>query len=290
MQNILKNRIIQIIGGVILAIAMISLLAWSFQKDTYASMKDCEANPPFEGVYWGMTIPEFCEAMGIKESDLVKVEPWTYDDWKGIGSLKRQEEYYGISAEEMPLYEHYENHFDLQLTEEILGTTDYYLGDKEQTIRVVFTDETTWNGKTVPPLLCFILFQAPFEQSWKICNTISVLYAGEEAREEQAGIAISHDVNLRIVNWTAYTLSHMYSCGMSPEEIAAYDIKQMDRDKYYEINCPVYEAVRPRQPGVAIAFKSDKKDWGMVFDSENAYIYMHVGYLPYYEWFLNELT
>lgn len=290
MQNLLKNRKIQIVGGTVLAAAMITLLVWAFFQDTYASMKDCEANPPFKGVYWGMTIPEFCKAMGIEESDLVPAEPWTYDDWKGIGSLQRQEKTYSTSAEDFPLYEYYENHFDLQLTDEILGTTDYYLGDKEQTIRVVFTDETTWNGKPVPPLLCFILFQAPYEQSWELTNTLSVRYKGEETEEEQMGITISHDVNMRIVNWTAYALSHMFSCGMGPEEIETYDLSQMNREKLYEIDCPVYEAVRPEQPSLSIAPKSDKRDWGMMFDEKNIYVYMQAGYLAYYEWFLNELT
>ena len=77
---------------------------------------------------------------------------------------------------------------------------------------------------------------------------------------------------------------------MTPEEAAAYDLTQMNREKFYEIDCPVYEAVRPAQPALSIAPKSDKRDWGMMTDNENIYVYMQAGYLAYYEWFLNELT
>ena len=270
-------------------VAVIGVLVWAFHQDTYMSIKEMRANPPFEGVHWGMTIPEFCEAMDIEESDLVPTEPLTYDDIHGLGQLKRQEDYYGTPAEDMPLYEYYENHFDVQLNRALLGTENYYLGDKPQTIHVVFTDETTWNGKTIPPLLCYITFQAPSELEWAISNEFSLYYHGKELDPGVAGIGIGGGLIGPTVHYPAYTLSEMYSCGMSVEEIAVYPITaRTSRDEILELNieCPVYEAVHPRAPGIGIYRKTD----AVTMDLENITIVMDGGYTAYYEWFLKELT
>ncbi len=288
MRKLLKNRIVQVVGVIVLAIPIILSLTWTYEQETYASIKDCGANPPFEGVYWGMTIPEFCEAMGVEESDLVKGEPIPYDEWNGIGSLKRMEEELGKTAEEIPLYEHYENQFDLQLTEEIFGTTDYHLGDKKQTIRVVFTDEIAYNGKTIPPLLCFILCEVPHEQYRDVANAQSLYYFGEELESNAANATKHGYLNNATTHWMAYKYSRMLSSGVSMEKIQAYDMKNMNRTQILSIPCPDY----PLLSGTTISIeeKVDDLGWTRQFDEETVYIVMKAGSLAYYEWFLNELT
>lgn len=288
MTDLLKKK--WFIPAVVVAgIATISVLVWAFFQDTYMSIKEMRANPPFEGVYWGMTIPEFCEAMDIEESDLIPTEPLTYDDIHGRGRLELFEREYDVSAEDMPLYEYYENHFDIQLSRELLGAENYYLGDKPQTIHVVFTDETTWNGKNIPPLLCYIIFQAPAELEWAISNELSLYYDGKELDPGIAGIGIGGGLLGPTVHYPAYILSQMYSCGMSVEEIAAYPITaSTSRDEILELNieCPVYTSVRPNNPCIEIHRKVE----AMTMDLENITIVMDGGYTAYYEWFLTVLT
>lgn len=290
MQKLLENRKFRIIGGTVLGVAVALLLVWAFFQDTYASIKKCGANPPFKGVYWGMTIPEFCEAMGIEESDLIPAEPIPYDEWNGIGKLAKLEEEYKVTADELPLYEHYENQFDLQLTEEILGTTDYHLGDKAQTIRVVFTDETVWNGKNIPPLLCFILCEIPYDQMWSTSNELSLYYFNEELPENAFSTSKNGFLNPKTTHRAALKLSTMFSGGMDMEKIESYDFSSMTDDEIKSIPCQSYEAIRPRDPIITISSKVDDLGWGLVPNFETAYIMMTGGQLAYYEWFLNELT
>ncbi|MBR4889353.1 MAG: hypothetical protein IKU17_09435 [Clostridia bacterium] len=290
MQNLIKDKRIRVIGVAVIAVLGALLLLWAYQQETYASIKNCGANPPFEGVYWGMTIPEFCKAMGIEEADLVPAEALTYEEREGIGQLERLEGDYGVSAEDLPMYEYYENHFDVQLTDEIFGIGDYYLGDKPLTIRVVFTDETTWNGRYVPSLLCFVYFQVPYNLQWEVSNGVSKYYYNEELPSDASGLGVQGALGGQNINWTAYKLSHMYSCGMDQENIDSYDVQHMSREELADINCPVYESVRSRNPYIKVSQKVDDLGWTMTFDTENVTVTMQAGYLAYYEWFLNELT
>lgn len=293
MLKLFKNRKIQILGviGIVaLAVSIIISLTWAYEQETYASIKDCGANPPFENVYWGMTIPEFCEAMGIEESDLILAEPIPYDEWNGIGKLAKMEEEYKVTADELPLYEHYENQFDLQLTEEIFGTTDYHLGDKAQTIRVVFTDETTYMGKTIPPLLCFILCEIPCDQMWSTSNELSLYYSGEELSADAFSSSKRGFLNPNTVCTVAHKFSTLLSCGTSMEKIESHDVKNMTKNEIRDIWGPMYEIVRPISPLIKVANKVDDLGWTLEINDETAYIVMQAGCLAYYEWFLEELT
>ncbi|MBR4887693.1 MAG: hypothetical protein IKU17_00955 [Clostridia bacterium] len=294
MQKLLKNRKIQILGAAVLAVVAICTLVWAYQQDKpaylYTSIKDDKANPPFEGVYWGMTIPEFCEAMGVEESDLVKAEPFTYLDYMGYEFfVKDAEETYGVSIEDMPTYEHYENHFDVPLNRELLGTDQYYMEDKPQTIRVTFTDETTWNGKTIPPLLCLVVFQAPGEVRQDLYNEFYQFYEGEDAPSDRGGLGFHGGLTDGNVHASAYQLSLMYSKGLSPEEIASYNITaRMNKEDIdnLKIKLPDYEAVRPIDPAISSNETVNETTW----EVEYVTFYLEAGCHAYYEWFLNELT
>ena len=160
---------------------------------------------------------------------------------------------------------------------------------------MVFTDETTWNGKTVPPLLCFIVFQVPYEQLYETCNAVSLYYRDEELAPGTFGIGHYGFLNLKTVHFAARTLSYMYSSGMPAEEIDAYNVHRMSHEEMADIDIQVYEAARDTSPGVHVREKLDEKwsdygGWYKETDLENAYVYMEAGYLAYYEWFLNELT
>ena len=295
MQKLLNNRKIKIIGAAVLAVAAICILVWAFQRDNptfmYESIKECDANPPFEDVYWGMTVPEFCEAMGVEESDLVLAEPITYDELHGGGvfALEYWASDYGVSAEDMPLYEHYENHFDVPLNRELLGSEDYYVNGKPQTIRAVFTDETTWDGKTVPPLLCQLIFQAPPEAEYHFYDEFYLFYHGEKAPSGIAALGIHGSLIAGNVKAPAMMLSKLYSSGMSPEEIAAYNITpRMDSEDIDELDIyyPLYSEVRPSDPQILSHATQDES----TFEVTEVVFYMEAGYLAYYEWFLNEMT
>ncbi|MBR4887911.1 MAG: hypothetical protein IKU17_02075 [Clostridia bacterium] len=293
MQKLLKNRKIQILSAAVLAVVAICTLVWAYQQDKpaylYTSIKEVRATPPFENIYWGMTIPEFCEAMDVEESDLVKAEPFTYLDYMGSHFLKFAEEFHGASAEDMPMYEHYENHFDVPLNRELLGTDQYFMEDKQQTIRVTFTDETTWNGKTIPPLLCLIVFQAPGEAKPHLYNEFYQFYVGEDAPSNIGGLGFGGGLMDGNTHAPALQLSKMYSKGLSPEEIASYNITaRMNKEDIdnLKIVLPDYEAVRPIAPSISSNETMNETTW----EVEYVTFYLEAGCHAYYEWFLNELT
>ena len=294
METLLKKRWFKP-AAVGVAVLIVAVLAYVFFfAENYASIKDKDVvNPPFEGVYWGMTKAEFCKAMGIEENRLTPAAPFKTDDW--CWNLKNIEKTYSVSADELPLYDGYENQYYLAMTKPIFGEDNYFVDDQPMSIRVVFTNETTYNGKTIPPLLCAVLFKVPKESEWSVGNEASLYYTNEAMEANEFFGGREKSVNPKTIHKQAQLLSYMYACGMSAEEIAAEDVLHMSEEEQLTmlqkiIGVRTFVMLRGTSPSISIQEKIDVNGTHPGWDTESIYVTIDAGYMAYYEYFLHELT
>ena len=280
METLLKKRWFKPAVAVVAVVVVAVLVYAFFFGQTYDSIKDCGANPPFEGVYWGMTKAEFCKAMNIEESDLVEAAPLQREDW--YLDVDELEKHGGKTAEELPLYEWETNNYYLALNEPIFGCSDYYIEDKPLTVRVIFTEETTYKGKTVPPLLRAILFQFPYDELETVGNEANLYYYDEELKSSTDFGGIYGYLNPQTKHDKAYWLSVVYSQG----EVVETEEQWKNMPKGFD----GYVAVRSLEP--EIDFKQRVIHLGSIseWDRESIYVKMDAGHMAYYEYFLHELT
>lgn len=288
----LKKRTVQIAGGIVLLIALVIALVYAFFfGETYASLKDKDMmTPPFSDTWFGMTKTEFCQALQIEESDLKPAEPFDSADYWDLEEYAQE---YNVSEKELRFYDRYTNQYYLSYTQPIYGRSDYYTDDQPGVVRVIFTDETTWQGKTVPPMLCAVFAKFPYE-----AEKSQVLYEGiwkdrygesfENGSEETPkGKRVT--LNPTTTHKKAELLSILYTSGMSPQEIEAMDVPHMkdeEIDRWYkEVNPGKYTAILPAELRVGDYLIVDHIDTPV-----EQYIIADAGYLVYYDYFLDALT
>ena len=257
-------------------IAAMALLVCSFFYLVHSSIKSLNViTPPFEGTRFGMTVEEFCEAMGIAEDELTSAAP--FDTARYINIEQTMQEY-GMTEDEIRVWEKFENQYYLRYDKPVYGAEDYSVDGRPLTLRIVFTNETTYKGKTVPPLLCAVFFECPLSADTQISAGIN---AAKEGR--------SYQLETRRINEKAQLLSYLYSSGMSPEEIEALDVPHMPAEEVTERRSQIYRSIPisiiPEQFVLNKWFT-----WGENGMPNGCAVYAQAGYIIYYDWFLNELT
>ena len=255
----------------IAAIGIIVALVWAFFYVDYASIKtDNVITPPLEGTRFGMTMEEFCAAMDIAEDELTPAEPF---------DSSRYFELDEISEEGKNFWSRFDNQYYFKYENSVCGAENYYVDGQPQTLRVVFTNEATYNGKTIPPLLCAVYAEFPLQGSEYQLN--SFIDAAKEEHSDQLEPRLTHS--------KAQLLSYLYSSGLNPKEIEALDVPHMSQKdvtiKKGEIFNSIPFAVVPEQFILNKWYTKDAS--GM---PTGYVVYAQAGYIIYYDWFLNELT
>lgn len=288
----LKKRSVQVAGGIVLVLVLVAVLAYAFFfGETYASLKDKDMmTPPFPGTWFGMTKAEFCNTLQIEESDLQPAEPFDSADYWDLEEFAQE---YGVSQDELRIYDHYTNQYYMAYTQPIYGRSDYSMDGQSGFVRVIFTDETTWQGETVPPMLCAVFAQFPYilEENQVLYEGIWLDRYGEafENGKEDIPEGKRTSLNSTTVHRQAQLLSMMYTSGMSPQEIEALDVPHMSEDEindwFTKIYAGHYEAILPNELRVKDDIVKDH-----IGTSVGQYIVADVGYMAYYDYFVDALT
>ncbi len=306
MKTFTKKRTIILPIAILTTIASLSLLAWSFFHTEYTSIKtDMVVTPPFEGTYFGMTIEEFCDAMEITEDDLTPATPFDSAKYYDLEEWAYQ---YARTEDELRYYDQFENQYYFKYEKPIYTVEDYFIDDQPQSVRLIFTNETTYRDKTIPPLLCAVYMEYSMYSENENELAANEHLAWNGIHIDRYGLPIDEwtdemTQNLRHGNYKAYELdfrtehkkakllSYLYASGMSPEEIEALNVPKMSDEEVSQLiqktQLPIPIAVVPWQfdinTGSNIGQISDLRDW-------NGFAFSKAGYIIYYDWFLNELT
>jgi len=261
------------------AIILIALLIWAFYQETYSSMKDDNiCKPPFKGTYFGMTIEEFCDVMDIEESDLEEAEPF---DTAKYFDLESAAEDYGTTENEMRFYEKYENQFYFYYGKPIFGSENYTIDGRPLTVRLIFTNETSYKGKTIPPMLCGVFAD--------LDRKIEDIPNLREVLRTEALAGKSRRPHYKTDHAQAVLLSYLYCLGKSEREIEELDIFNMttteinDMVSYLYLTAPMPILNGDIRVSVVSSINNNMTGWA-------DYIVADAPYLAYYDWFLNELT
>lgn len=276
MEALLKKKWF-IPSAVVAMIAAVVLLVWSFFYVDYTSIKTAKViTPPFEGTRFGMTMEEFCEAMDITEDELTPAAPLDISRYFNVEQATLD---YGMTEDEIRVWEKFKNQYYLRYEEPVYGTENYYMDDQPLTLRIVFTNETTYQDKTIPPLLCAVFVEFPLEGSEYLLNT-----AIDAIKED-----CSSQLEKRWVHEKAQLLSYLYSSGMKPEEIEALGVPYMSQEEVSDLTNQILNSI----PLSIIPEQFILNKWYTWNESAmpNGYVvYAQAGYIIYYDWFLNELT
>ena len=258
-------------------IAAVVLLVWAFFYVDYTSIKTGNViTPPFEGTRFGMTVEEFCEAMDITEAELSPATPFDISRYFNVEQAALE---HGVTEDAIRVWETFENHYYLLYEKPVYGVENYYVDDRPLTLRIVFTNETTYKGKAIPPLLCAVFVEFPLEGSEYLLNS-----AIDAIKED-----CSSQLERRRVHEKAQLLSNLYSSGMKPEEIEALDVPHMAQEEVSALHHQIYKSI----PLSIIPDQFILNKWYTWNGSAipNGYVvYAQAGYIIYYDWFLHELT
>ena len=260
------------------AIILIALLIWAFYQETYSSLKDDNIfKPPLEGTYFGMTIEEFCDVMDIEESDLEEAEPFDTAKYFNLESIAED---YGTTEDELRFYEKYENQYYFYYGKNIFGSENYTIDGRPLTVRLIFTNETSYKGKTIPPMLCAVF--ADLDRKTEDIDSL-------RATSSKACVGKNRAPHYKTDHAQAVLLSYLYCLGKSEREIEELDIFNMTATELDNMISKLYlTAPMPILNGhirvnVASSINNNLSGW-------KDYIIADAPYLAYYEWFLNELT
>ena len=260
------------------AIVCIILLIWAFYQETYSSLKDDNIfKPPLEGTYFGMTIEEFCDVMDIEESDLEEAEPFDTAKYFNLESIAED---YGTTEDELRFYEKYENQYYFYYGKNIFGSENYTIDGRPLTVRLIFTNETSYKGKTIPPMLCAVF--ADLDRKTEDIDSL-------RATSSKAYVGKNRAPHYKTDHAQAVLLSYLYCLGKSEREIEELDIFNMTATEIDNMRSKLYlTAPMPILNGhirvnVASSINNNLSGW-------KDYIIADAPYLAYYDWFINELT
>ena len=159
---------------------------------------------------------------------------------------------------------------------------------------MIFTNETTYKDKSIPPLLCAILLENPYDRNNPMALAgavdryiygVSLINYTGELPEGAKRFSLKEE----LIFEKAKLLSYLYTSGMSTEEIEALEVLKMSDTEIGEMQSRIHKSIYQ-----AIIHHNIRVNANTIYDhvgtAINDYVIMDAGYLAYYDWFLNELT